>query len=577
MPPSPTESVRAYRAIGLFVGAALVAFVVLFRSGDAPGVDALVGLWLVAAAAGALVAATFAGPAVYRHLRTATYLLFLLSIGVVSWLAYRNAFDVPYAIGLVFLLSAVGLGGFVTSSTLRWTALCIGFAIVLPLLGLLLTPDPLVDPLAYGAALLANGVAVLLIVRNRVDTRLRLEGERERYRNLFDRAAEGIYLADAETLQILDANPAYLALTGRTLEEVRALRIPDLIAPESRPGPIEAIAAATAEPGATFAGSHQHRTASGERIDVDVSVSSLMYAGRRAFSVIVRDATLQRQTERGLDDAREHAEQLLQLKNALLSNMSHEVRTPLTGIMGYAELLRHELEGDQLSYTEAIAESAQRLHETLETILHLAEVQSGNLDVQLEPIDLADAARRAVAEFAAMATDKGVELVAETPDTAVRVLADREALQQALRQLVDNAVKFTNEGAVRLTIQSDGAFARLSVADTGIGVPESFLPNLFESFQQASVGVKRTHQGAGLGLALARRLMESMRGTIEVTSEEGVGSVFTIVVPLMPSGDSGVGDSGMRDSRMGELQRRRVWPDAERPGHEAPSPAGPVQ
>ena len=561
MPPSPTESVRAYRAIGLFVGAALVAFVVLFRTGDSTGVDALVGLWLVAAAAGALVAATFAGPAVYKHLRTATYLLFLLSIGVVSWLAYRNAFDVPYAVGLVFLLSAVGLGGFITSSTLRWTALCLGVAIALPLLGLFLTPEPLVDPLSYGVALLANGVAVMLIVRNRVDTRLRLEGERERYRSLFDRAAEGIYLADAETLQIMDANPAYLALSGRTLEEIRELRIPDLVVPGSTPEPVEAVAAATAKPGATFAGSHQHRTASGERVDVDVSVSSLMYAGRRAFSVIVRDATIQRQTERGLDDARENAEQLLQLKNALLSNMSHEVRTPLTGIMGYAELLRHELEGAPLSYAQAIAESAQRLHETLETVLHLAEVESGSLDVQLESVDLTVAARESVAEFTASAADKGVELVAEAPDGPVRVLADRQALRQALHQLVDNAVKFTDEGAVRLTIQASGGVARLSVSDTGIGVPETFLPNLFESFQQASVGIKRTHQGAGLGLALARRLMESMRGTIEVESEEGVGSVFTLVVPLMPSGDSGMGD----------LQRHRMWPDAERPPRESVS------
>ena len=567
MSPSPTESVRAYRAIGLFVGAALVAFVVLFRTGDSPGVDALVGLWLVAAAAGALVAATFAGPAVYGHLRTATYLLFLLSIGVVSWLAYRNAFDVPYAVGLVFLLSAVGLGGFITSSTLRWTALCLGVAIALPLLGLVLTPEPLVDPLAYGSALVANGVAVMLIVRNRVDTRLRLEGERERYRNLFDRAAEGIYLADAETLQILDANPAYLALSGRTLDEIRALRIPDLVAPGSMPGPVETIAAATAEPGATFAGSHQHRTASGELVDVDVSVSSLMYAGRRAFSVIVRDATIQRKTERGLDSAREHAEQLLQLKNALLSNMSHEVRTPLTGIMGYAELLRYELEGDQLSYVEAIAESAQRLHETLETVLHLAEVESGSLEVQLESVDLADAARAAIAKFATPAADKRIELVAEMPDAPMYVLADRQAIQQALHQLVDNAVKFTDDGAVRLAIRADEGLARLSVTDTGIGVPESFLPNVFESFQQASVGVKRTHQGAGLGLALARRLMESMRGTIEVESEEGAGSVFTLVVPLMPSGDSG----------LGVTQHHPVWSDAERPADAVSRSPAPIR
>ena len=566
MPSLPTDSVRAYRAVGLFVVAALIAFVVLFRLDETSGTDALVGLWLVAAAAGALVAATFAGPAVHKHLRTGTYLLLMLTIAVVSWLAYQSSFDVPYAVGLVFLLSALGLGGGVSSTSLRWIGVCIGFAIAFPLLGLLFVSEPLVDPWLYGIALFANGTAVFQIVHNRVEIRARLEAEREQYQSLFDRAAEGIYLADAETLRILDANPAYLRLTDRTLEDIRTLRIPDLAEREPGTPSIEDIARDVARPGSTFAGSHRHRTADGTLVDVDISVSSLVHAGRPAFSVIVRDATAQRETERRLEDARERAEQVLHLKSALLSNMSHEVRTPLTGILGYAELLRHELSGESLSYAEAITESAQRLHETLESLLDLAEVESGSLTVELETVDLVREAETLAATFQRDADAKGLELTMTPLDEPLLVLADRRALTRALRHLIGNAIKFTDEGSVRIGMDVDGAHARLHVRDTGVGIPDAFRPHLFEAFQQASTGLKRTHQGTGLGLAIAKRLAESMHGTVEVESEYGVGSVFTIRLPLAPSGDSG----------MGRHQRALPWPDSSgRVPANAPTPSEP--
>lgn len=563
MHPPPPNPARAYRAVGLFVVAALIAFVVLFRLGDTSQDNVLVSLWLVAAAAGALIAATFAGPGIHKYLRTGTYLLFLLTIAVVSWLAYQSAFDVPYAVGLVFLLSALGLGGGFSSTSLRWIGTCIGFAIVLPLIGLLVVPEPKVDPWLYGAALVGNGVAVFLIVRNRIEIRARLEAEREQYQSLFDRAAEGIYLADAETLRILDANPAYLKLTGRTLSDIRTLRVPDLVERDPETPSIEEIAAAVSTPGSTFAGSHRHRTADGGFVNVDVSVSSLVHMERPAFSVIVRDATMQREAERRLGDARQRAEQLLQLKEALLSNMSHEVRTPLTGILGYAELLRHELQGEPLSYVEAITESAQRLHETLESLLDLAEAESGNLTVELKPVDLAPVAESIVSMFQAKALEKGLELAMTLPEEPLLVLADQGALRRALRHLVDNAVKFTERGHVHLNMEADGAYALLHVRDTGVGIPDDFRPRLFESFQQASTGITRTHQGAGLGLAIAKRLAESMHGTIEVESTQGAGSVFTLRVPLAPSGDSGIG----------RHQRALPWPDSgDRPTPDVPTP-----
>ncbi|MEO0557514.1 MAG: PAS domain-containing sensor histidine kinase [Bacteroidota bacterium] len=551
MPSVPSDSVRAYRTVGLFIVAALITFVVLFRLGATDSMDVLVGLCMVGAGAAALVTATFVGPAAHRHLRTGTYLLFLLTIGVVSWLAYRNAFDIPYAVGLVFMVSALGLGGGVSSTTVRWIGTCIGLAVALPLLGLALTAEPLVDPWAYGAILLANGAAVFLIVRNRIQVRARLETERQQYQSVFDRAAEGIYLADVETLRVLDANPAYLALTGRTLDDIRTLRVPDFVVLDPAGPSVEEVARSVAQPGSTFAGSHLHRTADGRLIDVDVSVSSLMHSGRPTFSVIVRDATARRETERRQEEARERAEQVLHFKSALLSNISHEVRTPLTGILGYAELLRHELEGEPLSYTEAIMESAQRLHETLESLLSLAEAESG-ITVELTPVELASTLSPLVDTFTRKAAAKGLELTMTTPDAPIRVLADRRALPHAVRHLLGNAIKFTESGSVQIELEADDSHARVRVRDTGVGISEAFRPHLFEAFQQASVGLKRTHQGAGLGLTLAKRLVDSMQGTIEVESDEGVGSTFTIRLPLaLPEG-----------SGIGHHQRDLPWPDS---------------
>ena len=119
MPSLHSDPVRAYRAVGLFIGAALIAFVVLFRLDDTASTDALIGIWLVAAAAGALVAATFAGSAVHKHLRTGTYLLFLITIAVVCWLAYQSAFDVPFTVALLFLLAALGLVGSLSSTSIN--------------------------------------------------------------------------------------------------------------------------------------------------------------------------------------------------------------------------------------------------------------------------------------------------------------------------------------------------------------------------------------------------------------------------------------------------------------------------
>ena len=534
MPSLSSESVRAYRAIGVFVGAALVAFVVLFRQDGTPDTQALVGLWLVAAAAGALVAATFSGPAVHRYLRTSTYLLFLLTIGVINWLAFQSAYDVPYAVGLMFMISALGLGGGVASRTGGWMGVCIGAAVALPILGLVATPDPNVDPLLYGLALFANGLSVYWIVWTRIEMRTSLEDERERYQNLFDLAAEGIYLADAETLQILDANPAYLELSGWTLEEIRELRIPDLVSQEPGAFNVEKVAESISRPKSTFAGSHRHVTASGEPVDVDVSVSTLTYDGRPAFSVMVRNATVQRETERRLEDARERAEQLNNLKSALLSTMRHEVRTPLTGILGYAELLRHALDGEPLTFTEAITESAERLHETLESVLDLAEVESGTFSLDPEDVDVVPDVLAVADEVTAEASAKGLRVEVRTPSTPVVATIDRSAFRRVLRHVLTNAVKFTESGGVLVEMEARDGRARVRVSDTGIGIPESFQSQLFESFRQASTGVTRTHQGTGLGLAIAHRLATAMGGTIEVESEEGVGSVFTVSVPASP-------------------------------------------
>ena len=230
-------------------------------------------------------------------------------------------------------------------------------------------------------------------------------------------------------------------------------------------------------------------------------------------------------------EAREKVEELLKLKSAFLNNMSHELRTPLTGILGFAEILAEEIQDERREFAERIVSSGMRLQETLNSILDLAQLEGGSLELDAERLNVADEVRTSAGRYSRAAERKGLELRIRTPHAPVESELDKASLQRIVKSLVDNAVKFTNEGFVSVDVTADESRTYVHVRDTGIGISETFLPHMFSEFRQESMGTSRSYEGSGLGLSITKRLVELMGGCISVESKRGEGSTFTVSFP----------------------------------------------
>jgi PAS domain S-box-containing protein len=269
-----------------------------------------------------------------------------------------------------------------------------------------------------------------------------------------------------------------------------------------------------------------------------VEVSAYPFIG--GLSIYFRDIEerrladqARRRYERELITARRKAEEMEQLKSTLLANMSHEIRTPLTSILLQAELLAAQVGADHEAAIERIMRAAQRLGITLDSVLTLAQLEGGMLQLRCEPIDLAHTISQTVDELRPLADQKGLSLQVQPPPGHRPPLnLDATIVSRIVTNLVANAIKFTEHGGVTVSIDQDHTTATISVEDTGIGITESFLPDLFEPFKQESVGPSRTHEGTGLGLVITKKLVERLDGDIEVTSQHGEGSCFVVRLPI---------------------------------------------
>lgn len=237
--------------------------------------------------------------------------------------------------------------------------------------------------------------------------------------------------------------------------------------------------------------------------------------------------------EKKLLAAKEQAERVLQIKSSILDNMNHEFRTPVAAMQGYAQILSSEVQGELQEFARLIDQSGARLMRTLDAVHQLSRLETDDLNLNPAPLNLMQVAREAQQRFAPAAAQKGLSLRLDAP-TGKRVgaLLDASVVVRVLDYLVDNAVKFTEEGEVVLEVGQHADQVTLRLRDTGVGIDRAFLPHLFEAFTQESTGLTRSHDGIGIGLAIAKRLVELLNGSISVESEKGVGSVFTVRLPV---------------------------------------------
>ena len=286
----------------------------------------------------------------------------------------------------------------------------------------------------------------------------------------------------------------------------------------------------------------------GRRIPVEYSLSPIHDAGGSvlAGSLIARDITFRLQAREALHRAIEAAEEADRAKGEFLTNVSHEVRTPLTVVLSALEqVLSSDLGDEQRKFLQMALSSSQALLRMIDEILVVSRIDAGKLVLAREPFDLPQSVREAVDPFSLPARRKGLELSCEIdPLVPQTIVGDRDRLRQVLVNLVANAVKFTERGKVTVAVKPTATSAAeaeetvltFSVADTGIGIPRKKMPLLFKRFTQVDTTSSRPSGGIGLGLAICKELAEAMGGGMHVESEEGKGSRFTFMLPLATRG-----------------------------------------
>ena len=280
------------------------------------------------------------------------------------------------------------------------------------------------------------------------------------------------------------------------------------------------------------------RRKDGSEFPIEVSLSPLVTkTGTLIFSTL-RDSTERKRFEQTLREKTAELERANQAKDRFLASMSHELRTPLNAIIGFTGTLLMKLPGplntDQEKQLRAIQASGKHLLSLINDLLDLAKIESGKVEVMLEPISCQSVINEVTATLRPLAEAKGLDFRVIVPQKDLTIYTDRRALSQITINLCNNAIKFTDHGQVTLTLAQDQVQGKrltsITVRDTGIGIQPDDQKKLFEAFAQVSHTNTNRYEGTGLGLYLSQKLAALLGGQIHFNSEYGKGSEFTLLI-----------------------------------------------
>ena len=280
----------------------------------------------------------------------------------------------------------------------------------------------------------------------------------------------------------------------------------------------------------------------GELVPVYFYGKALIDAKKKTSLIIgvVRDISLIKKTEQTLIDAKNRAEEMNRLKSNFLANMSHELRTPLISILGFAEILIDSTEDSSIQESsQNILYGGRRLLETLNVILQFSRIEAEKVVLTVELFDVVASMRTITDKYKIFAGQKNIKLFFENETDECFAETDKVLFEEILSQILNNATKFTNEGTVIVVLKKDEAdlakYFTVEISDTGIGISTENCKIIFDEFRQVSEGVTRGYEGLGLGLTIVKKYTSLLKGSIEVHSELGVGTTFTLHFPIVES------------------------------------------
>ena len=371
------------------------------------------------------------------------------------------------------------------------------------------------------------------------------------YRALFEYAPDGILIADANSTY-LDANSKMCEMLGYQRDELIGMGAHDILAVDE--GPRIGKALETIKAGLDFHQEWSFRRKDGTSFPAEVRTTTTPDGNLLA---VIRDVTQRKQSEQALRELNETLETKVQVrteelraallaaeaadrvKSAFLATMSHELRTPLNSIIGFTGIILQGLAGpltpEQTKQLGMVRGSSRHLLELINDVLDLSKIEADQLEVRCESFDLKASLRRVIDSVRPLAQQRGLALTLEICDPVSYLISDRRRVEQILLNLLSNALKFTERGRVDLRVEvteSPSSSVIMKVTDTGMGLDSEDLSTIFLPFHQVDTGLTRSHQGTGLGLAICQRLAQLLGGEISVSSQRGVGSEFTVRLPL---------------------------------------------